>query len=72
MIKAFIAVIIGGLGNLSGAVAGGFLLGFIEVILQAILPQSALPFRDAFALVLLIAILLARPQGLLGKKQAAS
>ncbi len=72
MIKAFIAVIIGGLGNLSGAVAGGFLLGFIEVILQAILPQSGLPFRDAFALVLLVAILLARPQGLLGRKQAAT
>lgn len=68
VLKAFIAAIIGGLGSLSGAVAGGFLLGFIEVILQAYLPDSLLPYRDAFAILLVIAVLLFRPQGLLARK----
>jgi len=65
IIKAFIAVIIGGLGSLSGAVAGGFVLGFTEVIFLASLPDSLKPFVDAFTLLLVIAILVARPQGLL-------
>ncbi len=67
VLKAFIAVVVGGLGSLTGAVAGGFLLGFIEVTLQATLPGSLLPFTDAFALSLVIAVLLVRPQGLLGR-----
>lgn len=68
VLKAFIAAIIGGLGSLSGAVAGGFLLGFIEVLLQAYLPENLLPYRDAFAILLVIAVLLFRPQGLLARK----
>ena len=67
VIKAFIASVMGGLGSLPGAVVGGFLLGFIEVTLQAWLPQAALPFKDAVALTIVIAILLWRPQGLLGR-----
>lgn len=66
VLKAFIAAVIGGLGSLTGAAAGGFLLGAIEVLLQATLPPEALPFRDAFALFLVIGVLLVRPQGLLG------
>lgn len=67
IIKAFIAVVIGGgLGRLSGAVVGGFTLGFLEVALQATLPEPALPFRDAFALLFVIGLLLFRPQGLVG------
>jgi branched-chain amino acid transport system permease protein len=65
VLKAFIAVVLGGLGSLVGAVAGGFLLGAIEVGLQASLPDSAQPFRDAIALGLVIAVLLVRPNGLL-------
>ena len=68
VLKAFIAAVIGGLGSLTGAAAGGFLLGGIEVLLQATLPSAALPFRDAFALFLVIGVLLARPQGLLGHR----
>lgn len=68
VLKAFIAAIIGGLGSLTGAVAGGFLLGFIEVMLQAWLPDSLLPYRDAFAIMLVIGVLLFRPQGLLARK----
>lgn len=68
VLKAFIAAIIGGLGSLTGAVAGGFLLGFIEVMLQAWLPEAWLPYRDAVAIMLVIAVLLFRPQGLLARK----
>jgi len=65
VLKAFIAAIIGGLGSLSGAVAGGFLLGGVEMLLQAFLPEGVLPFRDALALLLVIAVLIWRPEGLL-------
>ncbi len=65
VLKAFIAVVLGGLGSLPGAVAGGFLLGCIEVGLQATIPASAAPFRDAIALALVVAVLLIRPDGLL-------
>jgi branched-chain amino acid transport system permease protein len=65
VLKAFIAAILGGIGSLSGAVAGGFLLGFIEIGLQAFLPEKVLPFRDALALGLVILVLLYRPQGLI-------
>lgn len=65
VLKAFIATVIGGLGSLTGAVAGGFVLGILEVTFQAFLPASAQPFRDAFVLSLVIVILLARPNGLI-------
>ena len=68
VIKAFIASVVGGLGSLTGAVAGGFLLASIEVLLDVMLPTSALGFRDAFALLVVIAILYVRPQGLLARK----
>ena len=65
VLKAFIAAILGGIGSLSGAVAGGFLLGVIEIALQAVLPDPLLPFRDAVALTAVIAVLLYRPEGLI-------
>lgn len=64
VLKAFIAAILGGIGSLPGAVIGGFCLGFIEIGLQALLPDAVLPFRDAVALLLVILLLLCRPQGL--------
>jgi branched-chain amino acid transport system permease protein len=67
VVKAFIAVVIGGLGSLTGAVVGGFALGITEVMLDALLPDGARPFEDAFALIVVIAILLLRPQGLVGR-----
>jgi branched-chain amino acid transport system permease protein len=70
LIKAFIAVIIGGIGSLAGAVVGGLLLGFTEVILQAVLPHAAAPFSDAFALCAVIAVLLVKPQGIFGQAEA--
>jgi branched-chain amino acid transport system permease protein len=65
VLKAFIAAVVGGLGSLPGAVAGGFLLGIIEVLLQATLPAAIAPYRDAIVLSGVIAVLLVRPQGLI-------
>ena len=68
VLKAFIAAILGGLGSLTGAVAGGFALGIMEVFLSAYLPDGALPFRDAIALMLVIVVLMYRPQGLVAPR----
>ncbi|WP_424984199.1 branched-chain amino acid ABC transporter permease [Maritalea sp. S77] len=65
VLKAFIAAILGGLGSLRGAVAGGFLLGFIEIYLAAFLPPALQEFRDPIGLGLVVLVLLMRPNGLL-------
>lgn len=70
VLKAFIATILGGLGSLNGAVAGGFVLGGVEVFLTAYLPDSILPFHGAVTLVIVISILIVRPYGLFGKPEA--
>ena len=64
MLVAFIATVLGGLGSLPGAVAAGFLVGIVSVVLQTWLPLEARPFRDAFLYTLVIVCLLLRPQGL--------
>lgn len=66
-LKSFIAAVVGGIGNIAGAVVGGFVLGLGEIMLVALLPRLT-GYRDAFAFVLLIIILLAKPSGLLGDK----
>ena len=66
-LKCFIAAVIGGIGDIGGAVLGGFLLGFIEIMVAAFLPQLT-GYRDAFSFVLLILVLLIKPAGLLGKR----
>lgn len=68
-LKCFIAAVIGGIGNITGAVIGGFILGLGEIMLIAFLP-SLTGYRDAFAFVLLIVILLIKPTGLMGEKIA--
>ncbi|MEM7045628.1 MAG: branched-chain amino acid ABC transporter permease [Pseudomonadota bacterium] len=65
VLKAFIAAILGGLGSLKGAVAGGMMLGFIEVFLAAFLPSAWQEFREPIALSLVVLILVARPNGLI-------
>jgi len=64
-LKCFIAAVIGGIGNIRGAMLGGFLLGFLEIFLVGFMPGLS-GYRDAFAFIALILILLIRPQGLLG------
>lgn len=66
-LKAFIAAVLGGIGNLTGAVVGGVLLGLLEVMIVAFFPAWA-GYRDALAFSLLIILLLARPTGLLGER----
>lgn len=66
-LKSFIAAVIGGIGNITGAVIGGFVLGLGEIMLVALLPRLT-GYRDAFAFVLLIIILLVKPSGLMGDK----
>ena len=67
-LKCFIAAVLGGIGNISGAVLGGFLLGFLEIMIIAFLPGLT-GYRDAFAFIVLILVLLFKPSGLLGKNQ---
>lgn len=71
VLQAFIASVIGGLGNLTGAVVGGFVLGALEVMLQAFLPGALLPYAQAFALLVVGGILYVRPQGLFGRSAVA-
>ncbi|WP_455482548.1 branched-chain amino acid ABC transporter permease [Bartonella sp. B35(2025)] len=66
-LKAFIAAVIGGIGSIPGAMLGGLLLGFIEIMIIAFFPTLS-GYRDAFAFILLILILLVMPTGLMGKK----
>ena len=66
-IKCFIAAVLGGIGNTAGAVLGGLLIGFIEIVTVAIVPELS-GYRDAFAFIVLIVVLLVKPTGLLGEK----
>lgn len=68
-LKCFIAAVIGGIGNIKGAVVGGFVLGIGEIMLVAFMPALS-GYRDAFAFILLIIILLFKPTGIMGEKIA--
>ena len=70
MLVAFIATVIGGLGSLPGAVAAGFLIGAVSVLLQGFLPIEARPFRDAFLFTFVILILLMKPDGLFSARSS--
>lgn len=65
-LKCFIAAVIGGIGDVRGAVIGGFILGFTEIMMVAFLPGIS-GYRDAFAFVILIFVLLVKPSGIMGK-----
>ena len=65
--KAFIAAVVGGIGSIPGAVVGGLLLGFIEIFMVSYFPTMS-GYRDAFAFIILILILMVKPSGILGKK----
>lgn len=67
--KAFTAAVLGGIGNIAGAVLGGFILGFLEVMAAGYLPGGA-EWKDVFAFVVLILVLLVRPSGILGERVA--
>lgn len=64
-IKAFTAAVLGGIGNIPGAMLGGFLLGLLEALGAGFLPESE--WKDVFAFAVLILVLMFRPTGLLGE-----
>lgn len=70
VIKAFIATVLGGLGSLGGAVVGGFVVGALEVLTQAYLPDSLSPYRDAIGLACVIGVLLWKPNGLVAPENS--
>jgi branched-chain amino acid transport system permease protein len=64
LIKAFVVVVLGGMGNVQGAVAGGFLIGVIESLGGAYISSD---YKDAFPFMILIGVLLTRSQGIFGR-----
>jgi branched-chain amino acid transport system permease protein len=68
-LKAFIAAVLGGIGNITGAVIGGLLLGLIEALVVGYFPKGS-QYQNGVAFVILIAILLVKPSGLMGQNVA--
>jgi branched-chain amino acid transport system permease protein len=66
-LKSFVAAVIGGVGSIPGAILGGYVLGLAEVLFVGLLPPIYSAFRDAFVFATLILILLALPNGILGR-----
>jgi branched-chain amino acid transport system permease protein len=65
-LKAFVAAVLGGIGNLPGAALGGIIIGVTETLVSGYISST---YRDAIAFGILILILLVKPSGLLGKKE---
>jgi branched-chain amino acid transport system permease protein len=63
-LKAFVAAVVGGIGNVRGAVLGGLLIGLVEFLGVAYLSSQ---YRDAYGFAILILVLLLRPEGVLGR-----
>ena len=66
-IKAFTAAVLGGIGNIKGAMAGGFILGVLEALAAGYISSE---YKDVIAFVVLILVLLFRPTGLFGEEVA--
>jgi branched-chain amino acid transport system permease protein len=66
-LKAFVAAVLGGIGNVFGAALGGLILGLAEILIVAFKPEWS-GYRDATAFAILIAILLTRPTGIMGEE----
>jgi len=65
-IKAFTAAVLGGIGSIPGAMLGGMLIGFIEVMWSA---YFSVEYKDVAAFTILVLVLIFMPQGLLGKPE---
>jgi branched-chain amino acid transport system permease protein len=65
--KAFIGAVIGGIGDIRGAMLGGIILGAVEIFSTSILPSS---YRDFVSFSLLLLLLLVRPQGIFGRARS--
>lgn len=69
LVNAMVAMILGGTGRYGSCVVGGFSLALMQVLLQQALPTDQFRWQDAFTFLLLILLLLIRPQGIAGRKQ---
>jgi branched-chain amino acid transport system permease protein len=65
--KAFAAAVLGGIGNIRGAMMGGLLLGLVEALIPPI-PHVGIQWTDVVAFVVLVVVLIFRPTGLLGER----
>jgi branched-chain amino acid transport system permease protein len=70
LLKGLVAAVIGGLGSLSGAVLGGFILAGLEVFFQVTLPADKTPYSTAIVFGIAVLVLLFRPQGVLAGRSA--
>jgi branched-chain amino acid transport system permease protein len=70
-VKAFVIVVLGGMGSIKGSILGAYLLAIVESFGSILLPDPsrALAYKDAYGLLLLVIILLVRPQGLFGERE---
>jgi branched-chain amino acid transport system permease protein len=66
-LKGLVGAVLGGIGNLPGAFVGGMIIGFVETLSSAYVPMGS-AYRDVIVFAVLVAILFARPQGLLGAR----
>jgi branched-chain amino acid transport system permease protein len=69
-LKAFVAAVLGGIGNIGGAMLGGYLIGLLETVTNGFLSivwKEATRWTDAFVFAVLIFVLLFKPSGILGK-----
>lgn len=68
-VKAFVAVVVGGVGSIPGAMLGGFVLGVAEILSVALLPTRFAEYRDGIVFAILILVLLIKPSGIMGVKE---
>lgn len=72
LVKGFIAAVVGGLGSLFGAAVAGFLIGFLEVFLRDLLPEGLSTLTDAVVFLVLIMVLLRKPNGLFSTRERSA
>lgn len=65
-VKAFAAAVLGGIGNITGAMIGGFIIGMVEVFAASYIPHGS-EYKDVWAFIILIAVLYFRPTGIMGE-----
>src|SRR5574342_42074 len=70
-VKAFVIVVLGGMGSVTGSILGAYILAIVESFGSILLPDPtrALAYKDAYGLLLLVVVLLVRPQGLFGERE---
>ncbi len=69
LISAFAVTVFGGMGSISGSIIGAFIMGYAKVAFSYFIPVYGTTFATIFPLIVIVIMLLVRPQGLLGKKE---